>query len=94
MRLVQLAQCRQIHVVEVIVADDDHVDRRQIGESQPGGAITGGPDPGERTGSLRPDRIRQQIDVIGLYQHRGVIDEGDLKPVPGHPLRWWRIRQR
>ncbi len=71
--LPQSAQRRDVHVVVVIVRDNDGVDPRQILEADPGGTA-----PLHAHGRHRargPGRVGQDVDPVHLDQERRVVDE-------------------
>jgi hypothetical protein len=66
-----------VHVVVVVVRDEDGVERRQVAKRDAGrrGALRA-QNP-ERTRPLGPNRIEQKIDALGLNQKAGMADETD-----------------
>ena len=64
-------------MVVMIVADEDEVDPRQILEAHAGRAHPARADEGEGRGALRPDRVGEDVEPLGLDQHGGVADPGD-----------------
>ena len=75
--LPEAAQRRQVHMVVMIVADEDEVDPRQVLEADAGRAHPARADEGERRGALRPDRIGEDVEALGLDEHGGMADPGD-----------------
>ena len=77
----------QVHVVVVIVADHDEIDRRQVLEADPRRSMPLRPDPGDGANTLRPDGVGEDVQAVHLDQHRRVIDEGDAEVAAGDTCR-------
>ena len=69
----------KIHVVEMVVRDEDRVQRRQGAERNRGGDVAPRPDAAPGSRAPRPDRVEQQIDALGLDEKAGMADEADAQ---------------
>ncbi len=85
MALLQPLQRREVEVVVVIVADQHHVDRRQVGEGDARLVDPLRPGEGEWRGAVRPHRIGQDVQPGRLDQQRGVADHGEPQRIAPHP---------
>lgn len=84
MRLPQLAQRREVHVVVVIVTQQHAIDPWQLLESDSRRSHPLRSSPRNRTRALRPDRIRQEVHAKALNQECRMVDEGDsqlIRPI-------------
>jgi hypothetical protein len=83
-RIAASRQCRQIRVVVMIVADEYGVDAGQIlpGYSRFSAAPRTGP--GNRTRSLGPNRIRQDVGVPLLKEHGRVVHQSGSQSAAFH----------
>jgi hypothetical protein len=61
-------------VIEVVVGDDDGVDGRQVLEAKSGRRHASGACEADRTGSLRPLWIGEDVDAVELDQQCRVPD--------------------
>ena len=71
----------RVHVVVVVVGDENGVDLREVGESDSGWIVTARAECFERADAIGPDGIDEDVDAGGLDEKRGVADVGDAKPV-------------
>ena len=85
--LLQTPQGRQVEVIIMIVADQDDIDRRQVLPGYPRGMDPPRPKPGKGAGPLRPDRVGEDIEPLGLQQYGGVADPGDPQ-IPAEDPGW------
>src|SRR5205807_42120 len=83
----EFSQCRHVHVVVMIVADQDEIDRRQILEANPRRTMPPRTNERNRRNALRPNRISEDVDAVHLNERGRVIDEGDPQPPVIDPLR-------
>lgn len=79
----QSPQCRQIHVVVVVVAEQNEVDGGQIVEAQPGWAVALRAGEGYGTDPLGPDGVGQHVEAVHLDEDGCVIDPGDPQATSG-----------
>ena len=75
----QPVQGRQIQMVVMIVADQDHVDGRKIFESYARVSLPARTCPGNRAGAFRPDRIGQDVATGMLEQNGGMVHKRDAR---------------
>ena len=75
--LPQPLQRRQVHMVVMIVADEDEVDLGQILEADARRPHPLWADEGEGRSTLRPDRIGENVEPASLDEHGRVADPGD-----------------
>src|SRR5712692_9701990 len=75
--LPELCQRRDIHMVIVIVAEQDDIDLRQVFERHARLAHSLGTDPAKGACTLRPDRIGQDGHGTGLDQKCRMVDESN-----------------
>ena len=64
----------------MVVTDEHDVDRRQIAKPQTGRPMPPRPEERHRRATLRPDRIGQDVEVLGLQQQRRVIHPRHAHP--------------
>lgn len=69
-------QRRQIHMVVMVMADQDEVDLRQVFEADAGRGDAARAE-AERAGAVAPHRIGEDVHAVGLDQHAGMADPGD-----------------
>ena len=79
----QRRQGREIHVVVMVVRDEDRVERRQCFHRDAGRAHALRPGEGERAGAPRPDRVDEQVEPGRLDEVARVADRGDPERRPG-----------
>ena len=79
----QAVHRRRVEVVIVIVGDHDRVDRREVGEGETRWDEAARPGEADRTRSVTPDGVSQNVDPVELDQERGVADPGGgrMRPV-------------
>ncbi len=80
-------QRRRVHVVVVIVRDEDRVEIGQIVERDARRIDALRPEPRERAGALRPDGIDQDVHAHRLHEERRVADMRRAQPRALDPLR-------
>jgi len=66
-----------VHMIVVVVTDEDKIDRRKLGECQSRGMTSAWTDKREGARAFGPDRVGQQVDAVELNECRGVVDESD-----------------
>ena len=81
--LPELCQRRDIHMVIVIVAEQDDIDLRHIFERHARLAHSLGADPAKSACTLRSDRISQDGDGAGLDQKCRMVEESSRNLI--HP---------
>jgi hypothetical protein len=67
----------EVQMVVVIVADKDHVDRRQVIECDAGRGASSRVRKGQWAGALRPDRFEEDIQAGDLNKETRVTDKRD-----------------
>ena len=75
-------------MIVVIVTDEHDIDAGKIFPTHAGVAAAAWPERGEGASSLRPDRVRQDVDVLLLDEQRGVVDEGNAQLVTFQGTGW------
>src|ERR1700761_14977 len=71
----------QIHVIVVVMAEQNQINGRQVFDGNARSMIAPRPSPRYWTSALGPDRICKDIETLELDQERRVIDEGDAQAV-------------
>src|SRR5579871_277219 len=64
-------------MIVMVVAEQHKVDGWQVIEADARGMKSCGTGPANRTGAVRPDGVRQNIEPTELQKERRMIDEGD-----------------
>lgn len=80
--IMKFAQCRQVHMIIVVVAEQDELNGRQFIKWDARRMKPFWPGKAERTCPLAPNRIGEDIEPVHLYQECAVIDKGDAAVVP------------
>ena len=75
----EAAQRGDVHVVVVIMGEQDCVDGRQIGQCDARRLMAARAGEGERTGAVGPDWIDQDVVAGTLHEQRGMADHGDTE---------------
>jgi hypothetical protein len=97
MPALQFAQAGDVHVVVMIVRQQDDVRTRQIGKRDARRARAPRTCPGHRGASLAEDRIGQHHGIGQADQERRVVDEADRDAARcdgGRRWREWRVGRR
>jgi hypothetical protein len=71
------AEARQIHMVVVVVGDEQQVDLGKIGKSAPGWAGAFRPGPGDGRAALGEDGVGEDGQAADADQEAAMTDEGD-----------------
>ena len=91
----EAAESCEIEVIEVIVAEEDDINRRQFLPPDAGRATAARADPLKRAGAFGPDRVGEDVGAALLKQDGGVVDERDSEFVTFDAegrLRWDNVR--
>ncbi len=88
----EASERRDVHVVLVVVRDENRVDPRQLLEQQ--ARRPSPPDADARDGALRPGRIGQDVDAVELDEQGGVVHECYADPAVADLGRRRRARRR
>ena len=83
----QPAQSGQIQVIVVIVAEEYGIDAEKILPPHARLPVAARTDGGERTGPLGPDGIGQNVEVVLLEQHGGMVDQRNPQMSAFHARR-------
>jgi hypothetical protein len=65
----------EVHVVVVVVADEDRVDGRQVVEGDAGRGVSRRPGKHQRAGALRPDWVEEDIEAVDLDEETRMTHE-------------------
>src|SRR3984957_7158324 len=93
----QPAQCRQIQVIVVIVAEEHDIDAGKILPQHariPAAART---DPAKRTGTIGPNGVGQNVGTALLEQNGGMVDQRNPQLAARHIRRrlgWLDVRHK
>lgn len=82
-------------MIVVIVAEEHYIDAGKILPLHTRWAPAARANPGKRTCTIRPDRIRQNVDSALLEQQRGMVDQRNPQLIPLHisgRFRWLNVR--
>ena len=77
----------EVHVVVVVVADEDRVDGRQVVEGDARRGVSRRPGKRQRAGALRPDRVEEDIEAIDLDEKTRMTHERDVATTFFQPRR-------
>jgi hypothetical protein len=70
----------------VVVAEQHHVDGRQVAEAEAGRPQPLGSGEGERADAFAPHRVGEDVEALGLDEESGVVDERDAQFVAKYPF--------